>query len=53
MEHYGNGKSAGLEQTVSESIQTGFTAADLELHPDEKDVLRDLAERVAGLAAFP
>ena len=53
MEHYGNGKSAGLEQTVSESIQTGFTAADLEIHPDEKGVLKELAERVAGLAALP
>ena len=36
MEHYGNGKSSGLEQTVSESIQTGFTVADLELHPERK-----------------
>lgn len=53
MEHYGNGKSAGLEQTVSESIQTGFTAADLEMHPGEKDVLRELAERMVGLAALP
>ena len=53
MEHYGNGRSAGLEQTVSESIQTGFSAADLEMHPGEKEVLRELAERVAGLAALP
>ena len=52
MEHYGNGKSPGLEQTVSESIQTGFTAADLEMHPDEKGVLKQLAKRVAGLAAL-
>jgi hypothetical protein len=29
LEDYGNGKSAGLKQTVSESIQTGFTLADL------------------------
>jgi len=53
MEHYGNGTSPGLEQTVSESIQTGFRAADLELQPGEKDVLRALAGRVAGLAALP
>src|ERR1017187_10191926 len=53
MEHYDNGKSAGLEQTVSESIQTGFRAADLDLQSGEKDVLRELAERVAGLAALP
>ncbi len=53
MEHYGNGQSSGLEQTVSESIQTGFTASDLAMYPDEKDVLKALAERVAGLAALP
>ncbi len=53
MEHYGNGKSSGLEQTVSESIQTGFTASDHEMHPDEREVLRQLAERVAALAALP
>lgn len=53
MEYYGNGKSAGLEQTVSESIHTGFAAADLEMRSDEKGVLRELAERVAGLATLP
>lgn len=53
LEDYGNGISAGLEQTVSESIQTGFTMADLAITPDERDVLRSLAERVAVLAALP
>ena len=42
-----------MEQTVSESIQTGFTLPDLAMQPDEKDVLRALAERVAALAALP
>ncbi len=53
MQNYGNGKSPGLEQTVSESIQTGFKAADLEISPEEKNVLRELAGRVAALAALP
>src|ERR1035437_9487810 len=53
LEDYGHGQSAGLEQTVSESIQTGFVVADLLIDPDEKDVLRALAERVAALAALP
>ena len=53
LEDYGKGKSPGLEQTISESIQTGFTRSDLEMTADEKNVLRMLAERVAGLAALP
>jgi hypothetical protein len=53
LEQYGGGASPALEQTVSESIQTGFVAADLEMHPQEKSVLRQLAERVAALAALP
>ena len=52
LEDYGNGTSSGLEQTVSESIQTGFTLADLAIAPDEKLTLRALAEEVAGLAAL-
>ena len=51
LENYGNGTSSGLEQTVSESIQTGFTLADLAIIPDERITLQALAERVAGLAA--
>jgi hypothetical protein len=51
LEDYGNGASSGLEQTVSESIQTGFTLADLAITPDERITLRVLAEKVAGLAA--
>ena len=51
LENYGGGASPALEQTVSESIQTGFVAADLEMHPEEKEILRELAEAVAALAA--
>lgn len=53
LEHYGGGASPALEQTVSESIQTGFVEADLEMQPAEKVLLRQLAERVAALAALP
>lgn len=53
LEDYGNGLSTGLEQTVSESIQTGFLEADLTIFPEEREILRKLAERVATLAALP
>ena len=53
IEEYGGGRSSGLEQTVSERVQTGFVCADLAMSPDEKEVLRVLAERVAVLAALP
>ncbi len=53
LEKYGGGASPGLEQTVSESIQTGFVEADLSMQPGEKNVLRSLAEEVATLAALP
>jgi len=53
MQDYGGGASPGLEQTVSESIQTGFTAADLLLRREERGILRDLAEKVAELASLP
>jgi hypothetical protein len=53
LEKYGNGPSPALEQTVAESIHTDFVEADLEVLPEEKDVLRALAEEVATLAALP
>jgi len=53
MEEYGGGRSSGLEQTVSERTQTGFVSADLAMTPDEKEVLKRLARRVADLAARP
>jgi hypothetical protein len=53
LEKYGNGTSPGLEQTVAESIHTDFVESDLAMHRGEKEVLRELAERVAKLAALP
>jgi hypothetical protein len=53
MEDYGNGTSTGLEQTVSGKILTGFVPADVAMTPDDRDVLRRLAERVAAIAASP
>jgi len=51
MEHYGNGPTTGLDQTAAGKITTGFVPADLAMSPDDKQVLRRLAERVAGIAA--
>ena len=51
MQHYGNGPSTGLDQTAAGKIITGFTPADLVMSPKDKQVLRRLAERVAGIAA--
>ena len=48
---YGHGKSTGLDQTAAGRIQTGFTPDDLSIAPEDRDVLRRLAERVAGIAA--
>ncbi|MCX7429315.1 MAG: hypothetical protein NTW96_27290 [Planctomycetia bacterium] len=53
MENYGNGKSTGLNQTASGRISTGFTREDLVITPDDRGVLRKLAERVAAIAASP
>ena len=53
LEHYGGGASQALEQTVAENIHTGFVEADLEMQPAERVLLRQLAERVAALAALP
>ncbi len=51
MEYYGNGPSTGLDQTAAGKIITGFTPADLTMSPEDRQVLRRLAERVAGIAA--
>lgn len=53
MENYGQGKSTGLNQTASGKILTGWTQADLVMTPEDRDVLRVLAERVAAIAASP
>lgn len=51
MENYGNGPSTGLDQTAAGKIVTGFTPEDLLMSPEDKAVLRALAERVAEIAA--
>ena len=53
MKNYGQGKSIGLEQTVSENIETGFRQADIDIEISEVDILRNLARRVAELAHKP
>ena len=53
MVNYGNGPSTGQEQTDSRKVFTGFTSQDLEMSNADKHVLRQLAEKVAALAAKP
>lgn len=53
MEQYGNGPSTGLEQGAIDAPATGFTPADLDVAEDERRVLRELAGRVARIAAGP
>jgi len=53
MENYGQGKSTGLDQTLLGKIQTGFTSGDLYISDRDRDVLRDLSERVARIAESP
>ena len=53
MQHYGNGKSTGIDQTALGKIQTGFTPEHVVMSAQEKSVLRRLAERVAQIAASP
>ena len=53
MEHYGNGKSTGIEQTVAGRIATGLVPEDVFLDSDDRDVLRGLAEHVAEIAECP
>ena len=51
MEHYGNGRSTGLDQTALGKIQTGFAPDVLAMSNRDRDILRCLAERVARIAA--
>ncbi len=53
MNDYGNGKSTGLEQTVSGKILTGFVPGDVSMAAGDRQVLRKLAERVAAIATGP
>jgi hypothetical protein len=50
MDHYGNGRSTGIDQTASGKIQTGFGPQDLPIGKKEKDTLKRLAERVRYIA---
>jgi hypothetical protein len=51
MQGYGNGPSTGLDQTAAGKIQTGFRREDVFLAPQDRAVLRALAERVAEVAS--
>lgn len=53
MKNYGEGISIGLEQTVSENIETGFRQTDITIEKFEVEILRTLARKVAVLAHKP
>ena len=53
IEKYGNGPSTGLDQTASGKIVTGFVPEDLVISPEDRVVLRSLANRVAAIADSP
>ncbi len=53
MNDYGNGPSTGLDQTAAGKVATGFCRDDLRITPEDRQVLRTLAERVAAIAASP
>lgn len=53
MENYGNGPSTGQQQDNTRKVFTGFTPEDLEMSADDKQVLRQLAKKVAALAVRP
>lgn len=50
MKNYGDGPSTGLDQTAIGKAQTGFTADDLRMSKQDKEILRQLAEEVARIA---
>ena len=51
MKNYGQGKSTGIEQTASGSIETGFVLKDMAISNSDAEVLRPLAEKVALIAS--
>ena len=51
MRDYGNGQSTGLDQTAAGKIVTGFAPEDVLISASDKEILRTLAEKVAGIAA--
>jgi hypothetical protein len=53
MENYGNGPSTGQIHTGARRVSTMFEPEDLHMSPEDRQVLRKLAERVAAIAARP
>ena len=51
VKNYGQGNSTGLEQGAIDSPTTGFKQEDLNVNSEDKGILRNLAERVADIAA--
>lgn len=53
MENYGKGPSTGQVHTAPRRIYTGLIPQDLEMSDTDSQILRELAEKVATLAATP
>ena len=53
MENYGKGESTELDQTALGKIQTGFSPDDVHMSGEDRNVLRDLGEKVARIAESP
>ncbi len=51
MQHYGQGKSTGINQTASGAIETGFVPKDMKISDSDSAILRPLAEKVAEIAS--
>ena len=47
---YGGGPSTGLDQTAAGKITTGFESQDVVMDPEDREILRRLAERVAEIS---
>ena len=47
---YGGGPSTGLDQTAAGKIATGFESRDVVMAPEDREILRRLAERVAEIS---
>lgn len=53
MKRYGSGQSTGLDQTALGKIQTGFKPEDLYISKEDRNILRDLAEKLREIADSP
>ena len=51
MNEYGSGKKTDMEQTVLESITTGWKKEDLEIPKKDREILKELAYKVKDISS--